>query len=60
MTPQPRRRMPLSFKLWFAFLGFVAVAMIAAAVYSALVVIEAGPEGYRGIDAKPAAAPSRP
>lgn len=47
----PHRRMPWSFRLWFAFLGLVAVGMIAAAVWSALVVMDAGPGGYRGIDA---------
>ena len=46
----PRRRMPWSFRLWFWFLGLVAAGMIAAAVWSALVVMEAGPQGYRGMN----------
>jgi len=54
MNTPPPRRMSLPFRLWFAFLGLVAVGMIAAAVWSALVVVEAGPEGYRGINPPPA------
>ena len=60
MTTPPRRRMPWSFRLWFIFLGLMAAGMIAAAAYSAYVVMEAGPEGYRGIDAKPPTAAGRP
>ena len=67
MTPPPptppRRRMSWPFRLWFAFLGLVAVGMIAAAVWSALVVMEAGPQGYRGMNRgvpeTPPATPSR-
>jgi len=66
-SPPPRRRMPWSFRLWFAFLGLIAAGMIAAAVWSALEVMEAGPQGYRGMNrgmpapppAAPPAAPSR-
>ena len=54
MPTPPRRRMPWSFRLWFAFLGLVAVGMIAAAVWSALVVMDAGPAGYRGMTPPPA------
>ncbi|WP_146208729.1 hypothetical protein [Azospirillum sp. TSO22-1] len=58
MTTPPRRRMPWSFRLWFAFLGLMAAGMIAAAVWSALVVMDAGPAGYRGMNAPPPAAPA--
>ncbi|WP_431856729.1 hypothetical protein [Azospirillum sp.] len=58
MTTPPRRHMPWAFRLWFAFLGLVAAGMIAAAVWSALVVMDAGPAGYRGMKASPPATPA--
>lgn len=42
---ETKMRMPLFFKLWFAFVACIAVTLIGATLYLGAMAISAGPEG---------------